>query len=156
MRFVSLTTVKEKHQAISFNETTGLYLFQNIRYARPPTGELRFRAPVAPEKNRRAVQNGAEPRTCPQGIPQWQGKAGAPIGKYSKPGVPFDIDDWVEDIRNAAAPDLSKLGPVTEDCLFLDLHVPKKVLQKASRHLFEGVPVLVWVSLSILAADDGG
>ncbi|GAB1191528.1 hypothetical protein APSETT444_000707 [Aspergillus pseudonomiae] len=49
----------ELHQAFSLNETTGLYNFSNIRYAAPPLGNLRFRAPLPPKVNRAEVQTGA-------------------------------------------------------------------------------------------------
>ncbi|EEU37881.1 uncharacterized protein NECHADRAFT_88162 [Fusarium vanettenii 77-13-4] len=58
----SLPTVDlgyEIHQAISFNVETGHYNnFSNTRYARLPTGELRFAAPQPPVKDRKTVQKG--------------------------------------------------------------------------------------------------
>ncbi|KAK7211811.1 hypothetical protein V2G26_018989 [Clonostachys chloroleuca] len=38
----------ELHRAIWHNPDTDLYKFQNIRYARAPTANLRFRAPLPP------------------------------------------------------------------------------------------------------------
>ncbi|KAF5865783.1 hypothetical protein ETB97_002296 [Aspergillus alliaceus] len=49
----------ELHQVFSLNQTTGLYNFSNIRYAAPPLGSLRFRAPLPPKVNRSEVQTGS-------------------------------------------------------------------------------------------------
>ncbi|KAF4537623.1 Acetylcholinesterase precursor [Lasiodiplodia theobromae] len=54
------------HRAISFNETRGYYNFSNIRYAAPPVGDLRFKAPQAPETDRSVVDDGSIDRICPQ------------------------------------------------------------------------------------------
>jgi len=61
----------ELHQASLYNSTGGFYNFSNIRYAAPPTGENRFRAPVLPATNRSAVQTGLPARICPQADPAW-------------------------------------------------------------------------------------
>ncbi|SPO04279.1 uncharacterized protein DNG_06962 [Cephalotrichum gorgonifer] len=121
-------------------------LFSGAMYAKSPTGELRFRAPVAPEENRGTIQNGEQPRTCPQGVPLWQAKAVIPIEKYNNPNVPFTVEAWIEDIRKGQLPPPpANVTPPTEDCLFLDVHVPKRVLRKAKNPSFKGAPVLFWI-----------
>lgn len=50
----------------SLNKTTKQYSFSNIRYAAPPTGESRFRAPQPPAQNRYVVQNKRPEPICPQ------------------------------------------------------------------------------------------
>lgn len=77
----------------------------------------------------------------------WQGKAYGPIARYTNPNVEFKMDQWIEDIRNSVPRQVPNAGPVTEDCLFLDVHVPKAVLERASDPTFDGVPILFWVSL---------
>lgn len=69
--------------------------------------------------------------------------------KWVDPDRPFSVEEWVEDFHTTevAAFKDANAGPggVTEDCLFLDVHVPKKVLEGA----FTGgkrAPVLVSVS----------
>lgn len=62
----------ELHQASSFNSVGQLYNFTNIRYAAPPTGALRFRAPQPPVQNRSVIQTGLPDRICPQATPAWQ------------------------------------------------------------------------------------
>lgn len=80
---------------------------------------------------------------CPQGIPAWQGKAFRPIAKYSNPKVPFNIKDWEEAILNGSMPAGGNPNEgASEDCLFLDVHVPKGVLGRTAK---KSVPVLVWV-----------
>ncbi|OJD30095.1 carboxylesterase family protein [Diplodia corticola] len=54
------------HRAISFNETRAYYNFSNIRYAAPPVGELRFKAPEAPVTDRSVINDGSIDRICPQ------------------------------------------------------------------------------------------
>ncbi|KAM0549148.1 hypothetical protein ACHAPJ_009603 [Fusarium lateritium] len=116
----------ERHQALSYNETTEVYKFSNIRYAQPPVGQLRFRAPVPPLPNHDEIQTGAEVRACPQAAPLWQARAYKPIGLYSN-GKEFSIASWEADIKNSTPPSGSTPPPTTEDCLFLDVHVPRKV-----------------------------
>ncbi|KAJ6782487.1 hypothetical protein PWT90_05290 [Aphanocladium album] len=137
----------ELHQALTYNETSQIYTFSNIRYAQPPTGNLRFRAPVSPLVDRSTVRNGSEQRTCPQGIPAWQSKAIVPIAQFSASGKPFNLSAWEQAIEDAPPIPIDTTKGTTEDCLFLDVHVPKKIFERAQRNPkgFHGVPVLVWV-----------
>lgn len=139
---------QERHQALAYNETTEIYTFSNIRYAQPPTGALRFRAPAAPLVDRSIIRNGAEQRTCPQGIPAWQSKAFAPIDEFTAASGSFNLTAWEKAIEDAPPLPVDTTRGTTEDCLFLDVHVPKKIFERAQRHPeggFHGVPVLVWV-----------
>jgi hypothetical protein len=95
------------------------YNFSNIRYAAPPVGDLRFKAPEDPVNNRSAgVQDGSlYGKICPQAYTSWQNAAfvTAPPGEHE-----------------------------SEDCLFLDVVVPdtvwdQHVSSNASR------PVIVWI-----------
>ncbi|KAH6886354.1 Alpha/Beta hydrolase protein [Thelonectria olida] len=121
----------ELHQAFSYNWTTDIYTFSNVRYAQAPVGDLRFRAPMPPLTNHAELQTGAGPRVCPQGVPLWQAKAFGPTGMYSR-GKAFSLESWERILRN---------------CLFLDVHVPRKVFQSAKK-LSVGccqATVLVWI-----------
>ncbi|RBQ68334.1 hypothetical protein FVER14953_13995 [Fusarium verticillioides] len=135
----------ELHRAIWHNLDTDLYKFQNVRYGRSPTGKLRFRAPRPPLENRTVVQTGAGTRICPQGQPQWQAKTLMAIGKYSNPTVPFTLEGWVEAIENGTVPPGNINANATEDCLLLDVYVPRKVLKAAGTSDKQGVPVLVFI-----------
>lgn len=123
-----------------------MYNFSNIRYAAPPLGDLRFRAPVWPEQDRRQVQNGSVGRMCPQGFPIWSQdiqpdfllslltnstfNKSTDVSSY--PYVPYPVDPRT-----------------TEDCLFLDVVVPKKIFNRAQNKTLVPkqslAPVVVWI-----------
>ena len=72
---------------------------------------------------------------------------GAASSKWMDPDRPFDMDAWVADLAttNITAKDYNEgPGGVSEDCLFLDVRVPKKTLKAAGRGT-KRAPVLVWV-----------
>ncbi|KAL1651391.1 hypothetical protein SLS58_000731 [Diplodia intermedia] len=50
----------------ALQETRSYYNFSNIRYAAPPVGDLRFKAPVLPVTNRSVINDGSVDRICPQ------------------------------------------------------------------------------------------
>lgn len=133
----------ELHRASNFNDTGRFYNFSNIRYAAPPLGELRFAPPKAPAENRSSVNVGNIGRICPQASPAWgaQGAAfltslvlGSPLNN-TRPYVPPAVN---------ASTRLPPQDPRTsEDCLFLDVFVPEKILKSAGQGY--GAPVLVWI-----------
>lgn len=135
----------ELHRALSHDPIRDSYKFSNIRYAQPPTGNLRFRAPVPPLTNRDQIQTGDEVRACPQGIPLWQARAVKPTAEYSN-GKEFSLGSWEADIKNYTPATGKPPPPTTEDCLFLDVHVPRQVFDDAKRGKSCNTPVLVWVS----------
>ncbi|KAB8336748.1 hypothetical protein FH972_021057 [Carpinus fangiana] len=132
----------EIHKALSYNKTGGYFTFANIRYAAPPTGQNRFRAPRPPAWNRGKVQDGSQDRICPQAPPAWLQMA-----------TPFVKAYLTGDKYNGTQQDLDQLNHTvqypprdpseTEDCLFLDVVVPKKIFQQARS--YSGAPVLVWI-----------
>jgi carboxylesterase type B len=122
------------HQASFYNTSNQYYNFSNIRYAAPPLGPLRFTAPEPPLWNRSAgVQNGLYGNICPQASPAWELIAEILLGAVP-PNTTFSIPP--------PAPNES------EDCLFLDVVVPKEVLNRAAQGYTgrgRGAPVLVWI-----------
>jgi hypothetical protein len=67
------------------------------------------------------------------------------------PDQPFTLDAWVEDFRNATVPpNLDFNRDTTEDCLFLDVHVPRKGFERA-REGVASASVLVFVCQDLLA-----
>ncbi|KAL4968117.1 uncharacterized protein BDV14DRAFT_197347 [Aspergillus stella-maris] len=95
-------------------------------------------------------------------MPSWQVKATAAAEKYMDYGVPFTLAAWEEDFLNAPDTGLIDFNKdTTEDCLFLDVHVPETVFGKARRGE-RNASVLVFVCppphpphiLQDLAADD--
>ncbi|TID13007.1 putative GTP cyclohydrolase-2 [Venturia nashicola] len=94
------------------NTTNEVYTFRNIRFAAPPIGELRWQKPVFPG-NVSEVQDRQEPIACTQ--------------------PPSD------DVRTVGG---AVVGKGSEDCLFLDLTIPEKVVKGDKK---ERIPVLIWV-----------
>ena len=82
--------------------------FQGIRYAQPPTLELRFKSP--------------EPYIEEEGV--------------------YDVS--ME--SNVICPQLANGVPIgQEDCLFLNIYVPEKVLNHAEKSFNAHVPVMFWI-----------
>ncbi|KAF9878746.1 hypothetical protein CkaCkLH20_03646 [Colletotrichum karsti] len=163
----SLPTVDlgyEVHQAISLNEETALYNFSNIRYAQPPVGSLRFRAPQPPTGRVQAVQVGEQGRICPQAMPEW-----TEITRQFVPAFAAGNQSTFNYTQAAAiaeaqraqrqwpAPWANPNNHTTEDCLFLDVVVPKAVFEggrnntgsngttSTADNVHQGAPVLVWL-----------
>jgi hypothetical protein len=61
-----------QQQATEYNATSGLYIYKNVRYARPPLGELRFRKSEPPlQEPAGNISDGSQyPTTiCSQAVP---------------------------------------------------------------------------------------
>ncbi|CAG8196440.1 unnamed protein product [Penicillium salamii] len=134
----------ERHQALSYNSSSGLYSFDNIRYAAPPVGDLRFRAPTAPKVNRQRIQNGSVARMCPQAAPLWSTKVQTTFALDYLSGQPFNMST---DISSYTYTPTKQDPAVSEDCLFLDVTVPKKVFDrtKVKSGRKNLAPVMVWI-----------
>lgn len=105
---------------------------------------MRWKLPVAPEKNRTHVQTGDVGRVCPNALPLW--------GLLQTQWLP---DYWNHtafhistNISSYPYNPLPADGRTTEDCLFLDVLVPKRIFdqnnKKGSEHE-QLAPVLVWI-----------
>lgn len=74
------------------------------------------------------------------------------MGRFYDPAVPFNLSIWEDAVRDAPQPNVDFNAASSEDCLFLDVHVPKTVLESAgkasskSHKKNKGAAVLVWVS----------
>ncbi|KAH0439655.1 hypothetical protein CcaCcLH18_02765 [Colletotrichum camelliae] len=155
----SLATVDlgyEVHRAISFNETTGILNFNNIRYAQAPIGSLRFRAPQPPTGRHPEIQTGEHGRICPQAMPKWFDITQRFVSAYAAGNqTTFNYTNaeemarTVRERREWPAPWANPNNHTTEDCLFLDVVVPKKVFESATNGTsasgHKAVPVLVWI-----------
>lgn len=129
----------ELQRATLYNNTGAYYNFSNIRYAAPPTGNLRFQAPQKPKKNRGTVQTGLPDRICAQASPAWEIIAGQFLPAYLEGQTKFNESSFNTTIGSAPT-----LDPrTTEDCLFLDVLVPKNIFENAGKG--SGAPVLVWI-----------
>ncbi|SZF04152.1 unnamed protein product [Blumeria hordei] len=130
------------HQA-TINETGKYYQFSNIRYAAPPTGDLRFAAPAPPAVNR-TLNDGHHNPICPQALPFWiqltaEFLSGANSSKLQT------VEEQVASLENSLTVEsITSYKPVdprtSEDCLFLDVIVPQSVYDEKKT-----VPVLVWI-----------
>ncbi|KAI7070012.1 hypothetical protein KC352_g42657, partial [Hortaea werneckii] len=94
----------ELHQAAALNDSN--YHFTNIRYAAPPLGYNRFRAPQPPAVNRSQVQTGLENRICPQANPDWRGIATEFVPQYLLGKTEFNQSDFssAEDSSSSSSP----------------------------------------------------
>ncbi|KAF2399744.1 alpha/beta-hydrolase [Trichodelitschia bisporula] len=122
-------------RATFYNESGRFYNFSNIRYAAPPVGDLRFALPAPPAKDR-SVQTGEVGRICPQATPAWELQAAQFIPEYLL-GLPINVSTALPS-GGVGAPD----PRTTEDCLFLDVVVPRRVFEHQKGN---GAPVIVWI-----------
>lgn len=99
-------------------------------------GELRFRYPIPLLSVNRTVNDGTSPRACIQ--------AGAPWFQYS---IPLVIQRLAEGgIGGPTGPPPGPPAGQSEDCLVLDVSVPKAVYDaQATGTLSNPVPVIVWI-----------
>ncbi|KAJ3874377.1 Alpha/Beta hydrolase protein [Lentinula edodes] len=106
-----------KYQGV-FDSANNVTNYLGIRYAAPPTGDLRWRAPQTPADNSSVVQlANTQPLPCFQ----------APTGEAST--NPLETLS-----KRASAP-----GSPTEDCLFLNVYFPGDTIP------VEPLPTLVWI-----------
>lgn len=125
----------ELHQA-TFNASGQYYNFSNVRYAAPPVGDLRFAKPTSPT-GFRVFNNGSKAVTCNQVIPSW----GNTTAAWEANGTAaFNISAGYHPPNITTLPANSDVQPgATEDCLFLDLMVPKAIFDSAGND--SGAPV---------------
>ncbi|KAF2008195.1 acetylcholinesterase precursor [Amniculicola lignicola CBS 123094] len=142
----SLPTVDlgyEIYRAANFNSTGGFYNFSNIRYAAPPIGNLRFAAPASPAKNRTAINTGSTGRICPQAQPYWGSEAVTFLTELIL-GTPSNVTEAYTPPGATSNSPVPAMDPRTsEDCLFLDVYVPDKILKNAKKK--QSAPVLLWI-----------
>lgn len=111
-------------------QTTGQYFtFSNIRFAAPPVGERRFRAPDPPLANHSGVIDGSLGYTCPQSQPGWWTTTFKDLGNLTK-----------------AIPAATNPQEQNEDCLFLDVVAPANKFKRSRPKAIKKLsPVLVWI-----------
>ncbi|KAJ2965201.1 hypothetical protein NQ176_g10729 [Zarea fungicola] len=117
-----------RHRA-TYNQTGKYFSFNGIRYSEPPLGKYRFRPAVAPfTVNRTITDGGSLSLQCPQGTPEWSLSATAAAENVT-----------VEQLRQQQNDNPAN----TEDCLLVDVSVPRAIWERRSRG--KGAPVLVWI-----------
>ena len=140
------TLLRRRERPIDRLQSTGsFYNFSNIRYAQPPVGDLRFRAPLPPTGRNTTVDDGSVGRICPQSQPAWEAIAAVFAADYLR-GTPFNASAGSD--TSSMSGMLPPQDPRTsEDCLFLDVVVPQSIFKKASKRKnhISGSPVFVWI-----------
>ena len=129
----------ELQKATLYDSMGAYYNFSNIRYAAPPTGKLRFRTPRKPRKNRSSIQTGHPDRVCAQARPAWYNIANQFVPAYIGGQKVFNQSSF--NVTPGPPPPLDPR--TTEDCLFLDVLVPRNIFENSGKG--EGAPVLVWI-----------
>ncbi len=121
---------------LSLKATGAYYSFKNIPYAEPPVGDLRFALPVARVTVNRTIDDGSSPRVCPSAGQGWF--------QYS---LPLVIETMIAGgLTPPAGAQVPSTTPQSEDCLLLDVTVPKAVFDaQTAGKLAKRVPVLLWI-----------
>lgn len=107
-------------------------------------GNLRFRAPVPVKTKSDTVQNGSLGVICPQASPAWLAITTKFIPAYLS-GQSFDYNAAVAALSNSSGAAPAMDPRTSEDCLFLDVVVPKQVFDQAGNSSCGGAPVMVWI-----------
>ncbi len=136
--------LQPNHLLTCLQSTAGFYNFTNIRYAEPPVGNLRFRAPVPVTTKSNTVQNGSVGAICPQASPAWLAITSTFIPAYLS-GKPYDYAAAVAALSNSSSAAPAMDPRTSEDCLFLDVVVPKQIFDQAGNQSCSGAPVMVWI-----------
>ncbi|KAG4433939.1 hypothetical protein IFR05_010584 [Cadophora sp. M221] len=127
----------EIHQG-QFNSTGQFYNFSNIRYASPPIGKLRFAPPAPPSTGRKVFNDGSDFAICPNAMPAW----GSVAGQWLMEGI-----GSINITAGYTIPNITTAPPAipgtNEDCLFLDVLVPKDVFDDDIKET--GAPVVAWI-----------
>lgn len=116
-------------------QTTGnFYNFSNIPYAAPPVGNLRFINPQPhPTPSPKPTNDGSRYAICPQGIPAWTAVA----TQWLTEGI-----DTLNISAGYTPPTITTNTPQagsSEDCLLLDVMVPKAIFD--NKGTGSGAPV---------------
>ncbi|OAP60425.1 hypothetical protein AYL99_05427 [Fonsecaea erecta] len=151
----------ELHQAISLDAAGQFYNFSNIRFAKAPVGDLRWAAPEPPTSRNATVQNGSVGRVCPQANPTWLTIGFANLANIAAGNASdFNISLAEQELQDSPPGTVlfdsfrnGQLPPqdprTTEDCLFLDVVVPKSTFDKANNGTQKkgqsGAPVMAWI-----------
>ncbi len=118
-------------QSTQYDSNGDFYTFENIRFGKPPTGDLRFRASESPDPidEPETLQNSTYGPTCIQ----------IDVNEPCAPGPDELITTLAKSNLSAGLPPFKTVQD--EDCLFLDVYVPRKVLEGKSAP----APVVVWI-----------
>ncbi|KAH6909222.1 Alpha/Beta hydrolase protein [Coprinopsis sp. MPI-PUGE-AT-0042] len=117
-----------RYQGI-INAGSGNLEFLGIRYANPPTGDFRWRAPQPPRIELRPHLADNQPEKCYQTFPG------------SAPTNPFSVGGASQPVQGNKTLEARQSGVgESEDCLFLNVYTPSAQLQPDMK-----LPVVVWI-----------
>ena len=134
-------------------DTVSTLTFANVRYGQPPVGKLRW-APPKPPKNEPKVQRGEVERICFQSQPSLPFTT---LGPWIEAYLSNDTESFYQKYPNEPATppipaNLTEFFPPllpaeTDDCLFLDVYVPKEIFDQREnwKRTKKGAPVFLWV-----------
>ncbi|KAM0656213.1 hypothetical protein ACHAPH_008059 [Verticillium nonalfalfae] len=127
---------------------TRLFTFSNIKYAEAP----RFKGPQEVTVIDRRINNGSVDAMCPAALPAWFGlSAQYGAGSLSLEELRIAYAELREMDPENVSSDPEKFitdpgATTTEDCLLLDVTVPKSIWQRTLSGQEEaGAPVMVWI-----------
>jgi hypothetical protein len=89
------------------------------------------------------INNGSLGVICPQVNPIWGDIALEVVPAYLA-GLPYNLTSIIAGLGNASTTIPPQDPRTTEDCLFLDIYTPQKVLEQAGNGTGPA-PVLVWI-----------
>lgn len=91
----------------------------------------------------RTINDGQQGAVCAQGTPYWEALASSFLGGANTTTLPF-VNAGIEAVKkNLTISGLSAPAPLTsEDCLFLDVIVPKSIYDTCGE---SSAPVVVWI-----------
>ncbi|KAL8875091.1 MAG: hypothetical protein Q9198_006502, partial [Flavoplaca austrocitrina] len=116
--------------------------FKNIPYAEPPIGDNRFFGPIPIQKRTEGVNYGLVENVCPQAQVGWAPKAMEFLRDF--PNAPA-LAKWTDPITAADyGPTQYPPKNVSEDCLTLDVVVPKSVWDSRKSNGMKAA-VVAWV-----------
>ncbi|KAM0605735.1 hypothetical protein ACHAP0_008958 [Verticillium nonalfalfae] len=125
-----------------------LFTFSNIKYAEAP----RFKGPQEVTVIDRRINNGSVDAMCPAALPAWFGlSAQYGAGSLSLEELRIAYAELREMDPENVSSDPEKFitdpgATTTEDCLLLDVTVPKSIWQRTLSGQEEaGAPVMVWI-----------
>jgi carboxylesterase type B len=107
-----------------------IYKFQNIRFAAPPVGDLRWAKP-APPPTQSSIVDGSVGNKCPQSAIKGLNVVGTADNSPIAAVLDAFIDDVIEPLFSGGE----------EDCLFLDVFVPGSAVRSPS---MSSLPVIHW------------
>ncbi|KIW01659.1 hypothetical protein, variant [Verruconis gallopava] len=140
-----------KHKGFLIDDNEPSYIrWSNIQYGEAPVGELRFSLPVKPWELNENVNEGKDYKICPQHKIGWLEFAQEFGQTYalSTGSIPPKWNYPISPANNYTypiPPERSSTLNVTEDCLYLDVMVPKKVWDERDQRSFLRPAVIVWI-----------